>query len=30
MTETEVRADPAQESVCIDDDHPYSGLIEEE
>lgn len=31
MTETEARADPAQdEQVHIEDEHPFSGLIEEE
>lgn len=30
MTETEARAVPAQESVYIEDEHPCSGLIEEE
>lgn len=30
MTETDARADPAQESVYIEDEHPFSGLLEEE
>lgn len=31
MTETESRADPAQdERIYIEDDHPYSGLLEED
>ena len=31
MTETEARADPAQdERIYIEDEHPYSGLLEEE
>lgn len=31
MTESEARADPAQdEPIYIEDEHPYSGLIEEE
>lgn len=31
MTETEARADPAQDRpIYIEDDRPYSGLLEEE
>ena len=31
MTETEARADPAQDKrIYIEDEHPFSGLIEEE
>lgn len=31
MTETEARSYPAQDKpIYIEDDHPYSGLIEEE
>ena len=31
MTETEARADPAQEEpVYIEDEHPFSGLLEED
>lgn len=30
MTETESRADPAQDCVYIEDEHPFSGLLEEE
>lgn len=30
MTESEARTDPAQEPIYIEDEHPYSGLLEEE
>lgn len=31
MTEIEARADPVQdERIYIEDEHPYSGLLEEE
>lgn len=30
MAETEARSDPAQDCVYIEDDPPYSGMLEEE